>query len=685
MTSLYDGLNNDLVTFYLYKIDSKRKITFRKNSINFVNFVKINEIKAVILSQGKENLIYDSEDDVQFVENIVLELSTNQKFSLDNDTFYVFSSVPRENFENIQDFIDQSFYFEGIIENFEDNLETEESAVEFTLKMTKTLEKIKYVFFMRMPKWKNLNSLRLNTLDIAFSSVKGNLINSISLFAKDFESNLVPLNFTNFSCKYYPTMNFFPFFMNCIFKSEREQKHYLRTLDYNFHLNYLTLLPFLTNDDTTSDKVNLKLNIKKFLNNDESLYETLKKCLEVTKTLLSNFAGKTTQQIEAWKKNYTYANDPAIYCDAIIYEQVTRLEILGEKFLLSKFLAIILAFSEYIKSSYCWKGGLTYEHKTMLLIFINIPIYFALDDIFLNNKFFLDSLFFNFNGGFAIAELENLFLVPKNKIMFPFNKNIGFLNDKIFQYPILDEQISEVNVFQNPKNFNNDIFKNIFFIPLEEKEANFLYSKKILNTVSSFQEIVNQTFVETTWLSQKPIIDPSNGLSAEEYAKNNAPPGYIYYPGSVTYRKETRPEDPRVTSGNYQNWSAYDPRNLIPGRIETISAKYQKTTQIFHQSLSNLQKDFLVINSFYDWWSFLTKKINLQTENIRKIFILENLEKSTNLEVCAFEIKGLWLKHLGFIFKNKNFDHFEGGTEFIINPKKFFHDQVTTFFVEIWN
>lgn len=187
--------------------------------------------------------------------------------------------------------------------------------------------------------------------------------------------------------------------------------------------------------------------------------EILNKILNVTITLTSNYSNfkeNKEKEIKKFKEEIYSGSNPKEFCDFQIKTYFDKLTLFNQK-VRKTFELIFLMFSQYISSSFCFKGGLTQEHELFL------PFYVEIKGDEKNRGYILRSNYFYFD----------------NKIKKWIPKGDGLLNHNTFEFhsnamtlPVLPNQIEETNITNSPIDFNSTQSQNFNYLmwhPSNEK------------------------------------------------------------------------------------------------------------------------------------------------------------------------------------------------------------------------
>ncbi|KUH47514.1 hypothetical protein [Mycoplasmopsis meleagridis] len=236
----------------------------------------------------------------------------------------------------------------------------------------------------------------------------------------------------------------------------------------NFYYYFYTLkiLGLLEFDPNLISRVDNNINLEyqnittKFLN----------EVLEIKKNqdiIYNNFTTVPIDKVEEWKQKL--GTDPVKYADYELNNLLSNYLSYKENFKI-----LLLMCSEWLKSTFCFNGGYTDIHKHLL------PFY--IDRIGPNNLRFLSN-FYSFDAFNYNQSGKSWFkLVPFN----PIKEKRFSLSGSVF--PLLPDEISEVNISANLNEMQNDNLKYLvkFFIP-QNKNINFTeFIKPPINTNGAY-------------------------------------------------------------------------------------------------------------------------------------------------------------------------------------------------------
>lgn len=285
----------------------------------------------------------------------------------------------------------------------------------------------------------NENRGALESIKLEFKSSA--LINNIE-FIGDISNNNEKIKNTiiNFSTNF---KNFITLFTIPIFQNDNQLLLYTSWLNKNYSMLLGDIQPGFILGNLTVSTVDYL---------DKRALDLFYDIVDTTNKLTSGFAGMTDEQIRNFKETKFSGSDPKDYCDFKISQFLND----KEKDYKRKFKNYILALSEYISSSYCWKGGLTQEHK------LGLPFY--LD--YINNTLYYRSSYYNLTNENGELKLENIYQG------FLFN-NIYSFQDKVIALPLLPANVKEQDLSNSPVDFNKTSYNFNYITYLFMPDDNF--------------------------------------------------------------------------------------------------------------------------------------------------------------------------------------------------------------------
>lgn len=440
--------SGDMPKIYMYEILNKKQSL---DSLNIkeasINIFKIGNEKVIYGSFNKKDLsmsiIPPSEDQIIRQADLKyrnhFEFYTNQDLPSSNEIHnYVFSLKPFQ--ENPK----QKIYIIGNNNTFlSSNLGAENQVskmwslelIEFeSLDIFKNAKSI-FIF----EKSTNENKGKLEYISLGFKSSA--LINNIEIIG-DISNNNETIN--NTILPFYTNYkNIVSLFSIPVFQNDNQIMIYASWLNKNYSMLLGDTIPGMGLSNFTLETI-------KYL--DDRALQLFYDLVDTTKKLTSGFAGMTDEQIRNFKETKFSGSDPKDYCDFKISQFLND----KEKDYKRKFKNFILALSEYIASSYCWKGGLTEEHK------LGLPFYMD----YINGVLYYRSSYYNLTNENGGVNLENIYHG------FLFN-NIYSFQDKVISFPNLPANVKEQDLSNTPLDFNKTSYNFNYITYLFMKDDNF--------------------------------------------------------------------------------------------------------------------------------------------------------------------------------------------------------------------
>lgn len=312
--------------------------------------------------------------------------------------------------------------------------------------------------------FENKKDLKRGALEYVQLSFKSSaLINNIELIG-DISNNNETIN--NTILPFYTNYkNFITLFTIPIYQNDNQLLLYTSWLNKNYSMLLGDIQPGF-------NLGNLSISTVDYL--DDQALQLFYDLIDTTKKLTSGFAGMTDEQIRNFKETKFSGSDPKDYCDFKISQFLNN----KEKEYKRKFKNFVLALSEYIASSYCWKGGLTDEHK------LGLPFYID----YINNTLYYRSSYYNLINDNGEINLENTYQG------FLFN-NIYSFQDKVVSFPNLPANVKEQDLSNTPLDFNKTSYNFNYITYLFIKDDNF---KNLVfgnyEVSSTAPEIIKYTF-----------------------------------------------------------------------------------------------------------------------------------------------------------------------------------------------
>ncbi|MFV8480115.1 hypothetical protein ACNQ2O_00640 [Mycoplasma sp. AA7A] len=441
---------NEQTTLYVYKIESDKPITFQKNSVNVISLADPEEFEVMVLNNAKIPAINtDSESFSNKLFNSKTIVASNELTEhLNTNAFYLFSFEQVQDASNFKDF----YIAENKIDNFElaDSFNNLNELTLTQLNYYKELQNMQFVIVKNKEQYNKFKSSATNdiTLELNHSALINhiNFLNNKNEFIKMKSSSQAPfLLFVNpFRVKNNTyALNFWSF--------------------ENYNLGLFKEILINGNDSKNNE----------FINQIRDLYT-------VTQAVKSGFKNFTDQQIKDFRLKYGDITDLKNYSNQYIKNISDKYILSGEFDKYLKWNAYVLASSNYLFSDYCWKSGLNNEYMYYSALALNMSV----SDVETSSRIY------NYNPNALLpisSKIQNEFL----------NGNVFNHFGKSIQFPLLNEQLEEIDYSQNPVDFNN-------------KSFNFNYPVYLFATTHEFQKIIDySSYVpEPPKNSKKTVIVP---------------------------------------------------------------------------------------------------------------------------------------------------------------------------------
>lgn len=667
--------SGNMPKIYMYEILNKKQSL---NALNIkeasINIFKIGNEKVIYGSFNKKDLsmsiIPPSEDQIIRQADLKyrnhLEFFTNQDLPLASEIHnYVFC------LKEFQTDPKQKIYIIGNNNTFlSSNLGFENQ--------TSKMWSLELIEFESLDIFKNAKSLfifekttnenrgALESIKLEFKSSA--LINNIE-FIGDISNNKEKIknSIINFSTNF---KNFITLFTIPIFQNDNQLLLYTSWLNKNYSMLLGDIQPGF-------NLGNLSISTVDYL--DKRALDLFYDLIDTTNKLTSGFAGMTDEQIRNFKETKFSGSDPKDYCDFKISQFLND----KEKDYKRKFKNYILALSEYIASSYCWKGGLTQEHK------LGLPFY--LD--YINNILYYRSSYYNLTNENGELKLENIYQG------FLFN-NIYSFQDKVIALPLLPANVKEQDLSNSPVDFNktsynfnyitylfipDENFKNLVFgnyevVSNEPESIKYSFERQITEIISTTlgwhsaeKNLLKDALQKTINLDK--LIDNTK-ITIENFQKNGS-----NYPGGVSninnvnlkfdYNDAIKNSVNDLVSTNIDFWArkkypnipndalfekheiteyGYDFTNYkavydLTGATVSWNTKLKVNVNVWYKHKKNVINklgDPSYIFNYQEWVNFLMKYHYYNDININFFPNLENnfvVEKINSISISAFFIK----------------------------------------------
>lgn len=404
----------------------------------------------------------------------------------------------------------------------------------------------KSIFTFKNKKDKNQGTLEYIVLSFKSSALINNIetIGDISNNSEIINNTILPFYTKH---KYIVSLFSIP-----VFQNDNQIMVYASWLNKNYSMLLGDTMPGMGLSNFTLET------IKYLDNNALQLFYDL---VDTTKKLTSGFAGMTDDQIRNFKETKFSGSDPKDYCDFKISQFLND----KEKDYKRKFKNFILALSEYIASSYCWKGGLTEEHK------LGLPFYMD----YINGVLYYRSSYYNLTNDNGEVKLENIYHG------FLFN-NIYSFQDKVLSFPNLPANVKEQDLSNTPLDFNKTSYNFNYITYLFMKDDNF---KNLVfgnyEIGSSEPESVKYSFE----IELKEILSSTLGwYSGEENSVKDAI--------QKTQNLDKVIDNRKFTIENFANLGAHNPPNILDASNVNLKFDYNDTIKNSINDLVSTNIDF---------------------------------------------------------------------------------------------
>lgn len=507
------------ITLYKYKVVNVKNKNQLEIHLNSPDLIILDPVASIIgqISQSEQNLSDKSNEDVSLLSYTdSFTFSTNEDVfeptkSITSD-FYLFSLASPEkiNFKE-----DQLYYVDNDSKINYDWSSEDEYLFDVSFANVRSLKNFdNETILFKLKK----DVIHKNTKTIALKFPSSILINNIIFAGKKANKK----HFSKWTIK--NDVNFFPHFMQPI----QVQKGYVQWLDATHKiLNNVSLLFNSTILEWDTLAIFLKEEYKNIPNIDQYLVDLkllINNCIYVTQILSSSFAGMQEKDRNHFKETIYSGNTPKEYCDFKIFKFLQDAMTLNDINLVKTFETLILMCSSQIASSYCFKNGLTEEHK------IYLPFYFLVDGV--KEKLVGDDISFNiYSNYFNFDRDQGKWLLRKNPLI---ENNIFNFSSKTITLPTLPSKIEELNNSNTPVDFNTDKslnFNYLCFNPTKKSSVRDYINKKIVEHVD-FKTIVQKINWDETF-------DPPKKLKLFDH------PEIIKFNKNPNYGKGNTNDEPR--------------------------------------------------------------------------------------------------------------------------------------------
>ncbi|MFV8483553.1 hypothetical protein [Mycoplasma sp. Z473B] len=484
---------NEQTTLYVYKIESDKPITFQKNSVNIIALAEPEEFEIMILNNAKIPAINTDSDSFsnKLFNSKTIVASNDLAEHLNTNAFYLFSFEQVQDTSNFADF----YIAENKIDNFElaDSFNNLNELTLTQLNYYKELQNMQFVIVkdkQQYQKFKN-NEFQNITLELNNSA----LINHINFLNKNNEFLKMNLN----------SLSPFLLFVNPF-----------RVKNNSYALNFWSL-----------ENYNLGLFKEILMNgtnaNSNEFIQQIKELYSITQAVKSGFKDFTEEQLKEFKKKNGDITDLKNYNNQFIKNISDKYIFNGEYDKYLKWNAYVLASSNYLYSDYCWKNGLNNEYMYYSALALNMT----------SSAIESTSRIYKYSrAGFSsiTSKIQNEFL----------NGNVFNHFGKSIQFPLLNEQLEEVDYSQNPVDFNNKSFNFNYPVYLFANSQEF---KKLIDYSSYIPEppkdstktVIIPCFIqETITTSGRPVILNTEWQSISKLATNNLLQKYKEAGGKAT-------------------------------------------------------------------------------------------------------------------------------------------------------
>lgn len=507
------------ITLYKYKVVNVKNKNQLEIHLNSPDLIILDPVASIIgqISQSEQNLSDKSTEDVSLLSYTdSFTFSTNEDVfeptkSITSD-FYLFSLASPEkiNFKE-----DQLYYVDNDSKINYDWSSEDEYLFDVSFANVRSLKNFdNETILFKLKK----DVIHKNTKIIVLKFPSSILINNIIFVGKKANKK----HFSKWTIK--NDVNFFPHFMQPI----QVQKDYVQWLDATHKiLNNVSLLFNSTILEWNTLANFLKEEYKNIPNIDQYLVDLkllINNCVYVTQILSSSFAGMQEKDKNHFKETIYSGNTPKEYCDFKIFKFLQDAMTLNDINLVKTFETLILMCSSQIASSYCFKNGLTEEHK------IYLPFYFLVDGV--KEKLVGDDISFNiYSNYFNFDKEQGKWLLRKNPLI---ENNIFNFASKTITLPTLPSKIEELNNSNTPVDFNTDKslnFNYLCFNPTKKSSVRDYINKKIVEHID-FKTIVQK-------ISWDETFDPPKKLKLSEH------PEIVKFNKNPNYGKGNNNDEPR--------------------------------------------------------------------------------------------------------------------------------------------
>ncbi|MFV8467749.1 hypothetical protein [Mycoplasma sp. 46852] len=422
---------NEQTTLYVYKIESDKPITFQKNSVNVIALADPEEFEVMILNNAKIPAINTDSDSFsnKLFNSKTIVASNDLTEHLNTNAFYLFSFEQVQDTSNFADF----YIAENKIDNFElaDSFNNLNELTLTQLNYYKELQNMQFVIVKDKQQYQKFKNNEFQNINLELNNSA--LINHINFLSKNNEFLKMNLN----------SLSPFLLFVNPF-----------RVKNNSYALNFWSLENY--NLGIFKDILMNGINA----NNNEFIQQ-IKELYSITQAVKSGFKNFSEDQLKEFKNQNGDITDLKNYSNQFIKNISDKYIFNGEFDKYLKWNAYVLASSNYLYSDYCWKNGLNNEYMYYSALALNMSPS-AIEN---TSRIYKYS-----RAGFSsiTSKIQNEFL----------NGNVFNHFGKSIQFPLLNEQLEEIDYSQNPVDFNNKSFNFNYPVYLFAKSTEF---KKLID------------------------------------------------------------------------------------------------------------------------------------------------------------------------------------------------------------
>ncbi|WP_027119434.1 hypothetical protein [[Mycoplasma] testudinis] len=596
---------------YMYEITNRDLSTLQIEESS-INFFELGNEKIIYghFSSNVVSMNVTTPSDDQIVRAAEVNYKTSLQF-VTNDDLVESSNLHRYVFtkkqftkDDIKENVQRQFFILG-----------NDNAVIFTPVNNEKMWTLNFIEFKSLEVFKNSRSVFISKNDNTFQNFQkaiisfdnSSLINSLNLFgiwtnnSNELKKIRIPISDTS------------NFFINFLCNPIEVENNNLRIYTPWFNKNYTLLL----GEILKNINVNNSIRITDILNKEaESLIFDL---LHVTTTLLSGYSnlsngGQMDETIKKFKNEVYNGTDPKDYCDFKI-DNYLNTETNEDKKRIFK--NIILGSSQYLSSKYCWKNGLTSEHKLGLPFYIDwIPKDGDING--LEKVALLKSSFYDLKINNSIPDID---WKAKGYLF----ENIFNIDFNVVTMPKIPKIVESQNISNTPLDFNENSYN------FNYQTYMFFNSKKYINLLLGNYLIDDDNETKVSYNSQ---------LSLSSVSRGNK--GYFF---TASWESDIYPDNNKVRALKINFWihkwndkgdgnsiiKTYTYYHPLPGNSALLddyikAAAQGVTIEIPDDYLSELKEE-------------ISKLINLDS-----FFRKNNLSIGSNSRYSNFKIKNIFFK-----------------------------------------